>query len=192
MSITSLQGIHDPIATTQRSEVGLRGLREHLELFEVGLDPDYQREHVWTQDQQGSLLGHLLEGGALPDIIFNEIVALDFQGHVDRIEVVDGKQRITAMVKWLEGEIPGRLSDGREVWYADLDRISRTIISTEVRLTFKHVRLDRMGVLKLYLKLNRGGTVHTAAEIARVRAMLLEEHRKGEPSDEKTRREKAC
>ena len=49
------------------------------------------------------------------------------------------------------------------------------VVSTSVRVNFKHVRVDRAGVLSLYLKLNRGGTDHTEEEIARVRTLLIDE-----------------
>lgn len=172
--ITSLAGIHQPISFTQHAEVGLRGLLAHLELFAIDMDPAYQRSHVWTVDQQEALVGHLLEGGTIPPIICNEIMDPVFTSHIQKIEVVDGKQRLTAMLRWLSDEIPGALTDGREVWFKDLDRTSRTILSTDVRIAFRHTRLDEAGVLRLYLKLNRGGTVHTEAEIKRVRDLLAQ------------------
>jgi hypothetical protein len=178
MSITSIKGIYDPIAFTQTASCGLRTLEDHLELFGVDMDPDYQRDHVWTQEQQENFMGHLLEGGTIPDIILNERLYSDQGGMVEYVECVDGKQRITAVLRWLKGEIGARLTGGDQVWYDKLDTDSRTILATSIRLPFKHVRLDRAGVLRLYLRLNRGGTVHSEEEIEKVRQLLAEEEAK--------------
>lgn len=168
----SLDNIYNPIHFTQTGQVGLRNLPAHLEMWAVNMDPEYQRDHVWSDDQAMDLMGHLLEGGTVPDIIVNEVLLDDTEGLVSGLEVVDGKQRLTACLRWLRDEIPARLTDGRLIWKKDLDRNSLTTLSTSIRLSFKHVRLDEVSVLRLYLRLNRGGTVHTEAEIERVRALL--------------------
>lgn len=139
------------------------------------MNPDYQRDHVWTDEQAMDLVGHLLEGGTVPDIIVNEVLVENTKGMVDSLEVVDGKQRLTACLRWLDGEIAARLMDGRLIWFKDLDRTGLTLLVTDIRLSFKHVRLGRAGVLRLYLRLNRGGTVHTEDEIEKVRKLLREE-----------------
>lgn len=138
----------------------------------LNLDPDYQRDHVWTDGQAMKFVGHLIEGGATPLIIVNRSGTFSFPD-----EVVDGKQRITACARWLRGEIPAELTDGREVFIHDLDEESRRYVCgmTGATQTIGYVQMNREQVLRLYLRLNRGGTVHTDAEIDRVRTMLNEE-----------------
>jgi hypothetical protein len=84
-------------------------------------------------------------------------------------EVLDGKQRLSAMMAWLLGEIPAVCVDGSEIWYRDTNEVDRRQLPL-VRLTF--VDLPLVERLTFYLKLNRGGTPHTDEEIARVRAKL--------------------
>lgn len=128
------------------------------------LDPDYQRDHVWTDRQRVLFMGHLLENGRMPLIFLQDGAPY---------EVIDGKQRLTACLKFLDGEIPAELSDGRLLWWKDFNEIDRRC-APEVKCAI--VRLpDRAAVLRFYLKLNRGGTVHTDAEIERVRQLLAAE-----------------
>jgi len=136
------------------------------------LDPDYQRDHVWTDEQAEQFVGHIIEGGATPLIIVNRSEHFDFTD-----EVVDGKQRVTACYRWLKGEIAAELTDGRRIFYDDLDEESQGYICgmTGATQEIGYVEMNREQVLRLYLRLNRGGTVHTDAEIDRVRAMLAEE-----------------
>jgi hypothetical protein len=138
----------------------------------MNLNPDYQRGHVWTDEQAGRFVGHLIEGGATPILIFNRDG--DYQ---KSDEVVDGKQRITACYRWLTGRIPAELTDGRLVYFHDLDaesqRYMRSISGPVMEIGY--VQLSRAEVLRLYLRLNRGGTVHTDAEINHVRDLLAAE-----------------
>ena len=117
-------------------------------------------------------VGHLIEGGATPMLIINRDPS--YQRHD---EVVDGKQRITAVYRWMKGEIPAELTDGRMVYLTDLDELGQKYITgmTGAVQDIGYVQLNRAGVLRLYLRLNRGGTVHSDEEISRVRALLAEE-----------------
>lgn len=130
------------------------------------LNPDYQRDHVWTDQQRSRFLGFLLEGGHAPLIWVNN------NSTTGRYEVIDGKQRLTACLRFLDGEISAEVSDGRQLWWRDFDEIDRRVSPT---IKYAIVQLPtRAAVLDFYLKLNRGGTVHTDAEIDRVRALLAE------------------
>lgn len=79
----------------------------------------------------------------------------------ERAEVIDGKQRLTSLMMFMNDQVPafGRLRsqfNGRP----------------RSNIIWRVTSLDRIGVLKLYLMLNSGGTYHTTEELARVRALL--------------------
>jgi hypothetical protein len=150
----------------------LKRMDGEIDGFKLNLDPDYQRGHVWTDQQAANFMGHLLEGGAVPPIVINTDPNYVF---ID--EVVDGKQRITACYRWLKGEFPAELTDGRLVSFNDLDDDTQRYMQsmTGPRLDIGYVQLSRADVLRLYLRLNRGGTIHTDAEINNVRELLAAE-----------------
>lgn len=140
------------------------------------LDPDYQRPHVWTNKQQSLFVGYLLEGNAAPTIVINrDLDPNHYPPNVD--ELVDGKQRLMACYRFIVDEIPAELSDGREVWLKDADATERRQILgiSGPYMNIVYVSLSRPEVLKLYLRLNRGGTVHTDSEIQHVRNLLAAE-----------------
>ena len=131
--------------------------------------PDYQRGRVWTPEQSARFMGYVLTGGQPPPIWVQEHPNEDVE------EVIDGLQRLTAFRAFMDGEVPAELPDGRRVFIGDLapDAVIRL---RGLHINKMIVRLPcRADVLRLYLRLNRGGTVHTDIEIARVEALLAKE-----------------
>lgn len=134
------------------------------------LDPDYQRDHVWTQKQREQFMGHLLENGRMP------LIFLQDSGYGMDYQVIDGKQRLVSCLMFTDGQICAELSDGRQIWWRDFNEVDRRC-SPHIKCGI--VRLEsRAEVLRFYLKLNRGGTVHSDAEIDRVKHLLVLEEAK--------------
>jgi hypothetical protein len=142
-----------------------RGL---LQTWRVDINPPYQRDHAWTLEQQQAFLGYYLQGGTVPTLWVWEPPEPKEDSGEARPSLIDGKQRYTAFVKWWHGEIPADV-DGRLIFVGDTDRRFR--VNQMIHVTF--VRLESLAdVLRFYLRLNGGGTPHTPAELARVKAML--------------------
>jgi hypothetical protein len=170
--------IYNPVSFLGNAEViSMRSLVDRIDDPSIDnggivLDPDYQRGHVWTDEQRSNFVGHLLSGGMVPPIILNRDNTYQISD-----EVVDGKQRLCSVYLWYTGEIPANVWMGNTVtpvWAKDLSpedfRLATGI--SGAKLSLSYVCLSRKEVLSLYLRLNRGGTVHSEAEIARVKALL--------------------
>lgn len=129
------------------------------------LNPDFQRGYVWTEEQQIKFVEHLLKGGKTNPIYLNQKGWMkDFKGE---FVCVDGLQRITACMMFLNNEIPvfGHLLNKFE------DKIS-----TSIHMEFVVNNLPtKADVLKWYIELNSGGTAHTKEEINRVKGLLENE-----------------
>lgn len=136
---------------------------------DMNLAPDYQRGHVWTQEQSEAFVGHILEGGASPAFIIHE----DSKGL--SMEMVDGQQRARALLAWFDGDIGAMLTNGERIWHKDATEVELRILRFSCGLVERVGCWTRAERLRLYLRLNRGGTVHTDAEIERVREMLAKE-----------------
>lgn len=76
---------------------------------DLDMDQPYQRGHVWGEDRQRQLIRSLILGVPIPSLIINQRHLGDFThpGYDDArnaaYAVVDGKQRITAIIRWLSG-----------------------------------------------------------------------------------------
>lgn len=163
--VTNLDQVYDT-PHSKNLDIGWGYIRGSA--YNFNLDPDYQRGHVWTTEQRESFIGYALSGGSYPPCWVN----LDIGTRLAETEVIDGKQRITSILMFMDGEICGRTSDGLEIWYNDLDESSQRRVKNSYHINIKLVELDREGVLKLYLKLNSAGVPHTKEELDRVRDML--------------------
>lgn len=148
-------------------------LRDWAEGQGMDMDPDYQREHVWTEEQQVAYCEFILRGGKSGRDIRWNCPSWQHRGAKGPIELVDGKQRLTAVRRFLTdgirvfGSLCSEFGD-----QPDFIRHSFVFIVNDLQ--------TRAEVLDWYLGLNAGGTPHTPEEIARVRAMLREELKKEE------------
>lgn len=129
--------------------------------------PDYQRGHVWSEAQQIAYVEYGLMGGENSMVITTNCPGwmADFRGPY---ELVDGLQRVTAVLRWQRNEIPAFGHYRRE--YVDRPRMTQGCFRW--RVCDLPTRAD---VLNLYLLLNAGGVVHSPEEIARVRGLLEKE-----------------
>ena len=119
------------------------------------LDPEFQRGHVWTRNQQIAYLEFALKGGnSGRDIYWNNPT---WQGsYTAKTVLVDGKQRLTAVLLFLKGELP-IFGHPINEWEGRLPR--------EATFTF-HVNMLKTDaeVIQWYLDMNSGGTPHTSEE----------------------------
>jgi hypothetical protein len=145
-------------------------VKRYIEDYNLNLDPDYQRGRVWTAEQRTLYCEYILKGGkAARDLILNCPGWNDENGLMEgTMEIVDGKQRLESVLGFLNNDVPVF-----GVYYQDFEDNLRRFRHFEFTL---HIAdLTRREVLELYLDLNTGGTVHSNAEIERVKALLNEE-----------------
>lgn len=154
---------------------GWRHLLDTLERYqeEYGLElcPDFQRGHVWTPHQQTAFVEYGLRGGHYSMNILTNCVGW-LRGMSGPFQMVDGLQRVTAVLRFLRNEVP--VFGGH--YFRDFED---NMSPMEPRFRWYVNDLNtRAEVLSWYLDLNSGGTVHTARELDRVRDLLREEQSK--------------
>jgi len=139
----------------------------------LDLDPDFQRAHVWTYEQQVAYVEYMLRGGEVGrNLTFNCLDWDTFEG--DKLQgyvIVDGKQRLEAVRRFLRDDL--RAFGHLRSEYTDRMRIIHGGFKWRICNL-----ATRKEVLQLYLNINAGGTPHTPEEIERVRTMLMKEARK--------------
>ena len=136
----------------------------------LNLDPDFQRAHVWNEVQQSAYVEYILQGGPSgKDIYFNSPRWPDVLKSGEEFVLVDGKQRVNAVLRFLHNEIQAFGYTFKQY----TDRIHGSLQACFV----VHVNglQTRAEVLRWYLLFNSGGTPHTPEEIARVRDLLAKE-----------------
>ncbi|KAF5334728.1 hypothetical protein D9758_016899 [Tetrapyrgos nigripes] len=79
-----------------------RVLTRWLHSGDVNLEPEYQRDVVWTKEKQTGLIDSILKKFYIPPIIF--VVSTDDDGNETKT-CIDGKQRLTSIYRFMDGLI---------------------------------------------------------------------------------------
>lgn len=89
-------------------------LYQHSERTALQLDPEYQRESdIWTLEKRQLLIDSIINGYDIPKIYFHKFTApKTVDGKKYTRAIIDGKQRLTSIWKYIDGEFP--LSDNIE------------------------------------------------------------------------------
>lgn len=171
MKYTNFQDIPERMKAYYQIDVFLKDLDfvvdRYLKEFNLQLNPDFQRGHVWTEEQQIAYVEFLLTD---PDRDKSTMVVFNCPGWMGKnwkkdMVCVDGLQRITACLRFFRNEIPAY-----GTYYKDYS--GHTSAKLQFVVGAFHKRSD---VLKWYLEINAKGTPHTDEELKRVSAMLSEE-----------------
>ncbi|ALN21825.1 DUF262 domain-containing protein [Ectopseudomonas mendocina] len=129
--------------------------------------PVWQRDPSWSEEQQIRFIEGIFLGlGTGYYVVHGSDWHID--GEVKPMSgwLIDGQQRITAIKKFLDGELA--IFDG--IRFGDLDR--PTQLRRFLRMPFPCIELeyqeDEERLKELYKRLCFGGTPHTAADLARL------------------------
>lgn len=134
------------------------------------MNPDFQRGHVWTEDQQIAYIEYILRGGKSGLSFYFNMPSWrtrhGIQGYDDFV-CVDGLQRTTAIRKFLDNEL---MVFGQ--YYKDFDgKLGRTEFPVDMYINDLKTKAD---VLTWYIQMNAGGTPHSKEEIEKVQRLLKE------------------
>lgn len=154
---------------TYRVNINWSFLEDALKQYRVELNPDFQRVHVWTEEQQRAYIEfRLRDGGSGKDIFLNNPhINRPVDDDEDYAVCVDGKQRITATLAFLRDELT--VFGGYRA--SEIDGFRRIGRETEFVFHINSLK-TRAEVLRWYLELNRGGVLHTPEELNRVAELL--------------------
>lgn len=84
--------------------ISIASFWENYLLGKYDFDPPYQRKSVWTEEKQSFLIDSVLRNFPIPPIFLHQ--KIDNASGKTRYELIDGKQRLTALVRFINNEIP--------------------------------------------------------------------------------------
>lgn len=91
---------------TQNMEYDLETLVKKVRKGIIKLNPDYQRNHRWTDGESSRLIESLILNIPIPTIYLSQDVDVDeeVEDDVARYSVIDGQQRLSAIVRFMLNE----------------------------------------------------------------------------------------
>jgi uncharacterized protein with ParB-like and HNH nuclease domain len=142
-------------------------IEDNISELDLQMNPDFQRGHVWTKEQQIAYIEYLLRGGQSGrDFYFNRVGGMhDLRDPKSHFVCVDGLQRITAIFAFIHNEIPVFGYYLKE--FEDRLRMANVMFSMNV-----NDLSNKKDVLIWYLEMNSGGTPHKPEELEKVKKML--------------------
>ena len=153
-------------------------LAEHIRHWEertegiasLQINPDFQRGHVWTEEQQIKYVEYMISGGSGAKVLYFNCAGWMYNW-TGPFVLVDGLQRLTAALKFMDNEIP---AFGCFLNYYGDQQFMRGV---EFLLNVNNLE-HYHEVLRWYIEMNTGGIVHTTDEILKVQRMLSVEQGK--------------
>lgn len=141
---------------------------EKYKLDKYNFEPSYQRRgDVWSEEKQAFLLDTILKNYPMPPIFLHQ--RIDEETGSTKYDVIDGKQRLTAITKFLKGELalPLDFSDGAYgvqemdgIYFKDLDGALSDYKKQLWRysITVEYVDTDELDIIdNIFDRLNRNG-----------------------------------
>ena len=163
-------------ASRYNIDVSLAYLNGWLEQEKERLDlnPDFQRDYVWSEEQKERYMEHIIRGGISGrEIYFNCRSYIQPQKTdsdlLDTLVIVDGKQRFSALTGFLDNTVK---AFGFYLKEFDVDIAYKRVLGRTIRININDLQYRKL-VLQWYLELNSGGTVHTKEELDKVKKMML-------------------
>ena len=150
---------------------------EKIKSGKLILNPDYQRSDVWKNDRKTAFIESLYMGILIPPIYVVEVTASDLL-EVNKYEVVDGKQRLTAIKEFVENRLQlnrksleyyGDIFDGK--YFADLKESYREktgeMLSSILDVYVVTAKSPEFTKYDIFARLNKGAEPLKVNEIRR-------------------------
>ena len=141
---------------------------------ELFMDPVYQRDFVWTKEQKQLYIKNLFEGNASIKPTFVEYSETQEDGTRKRVaEVLDGKQRIKALIDFYNNEFSVEGLYYKDLHYRDqffferLNVVYTRIMNREGR---KDLKLETK--IQLFLEINMLGTRMSDEDLKKAQSLL--------------------
>jgi hypothetical protein len=104
-NLESLQEIaKERTVKTQSIEYDLETLVKKIKKGVIKLDPEYQRRHRWNSEYSSRLIESLILNIPIPIIYLSYDIDVDTEEEGSRFSVIDGQQRLTAIVNFFENK----------------------------------------------------------------------------------------
>ncbi|EBD1720887.1 DUF262 domain-containing protein, partial [Campylobacter coli] len=140
----------------EKGRMSLFEIKRRIEKGDIQIDPDFQREDVWVYKQKYELIESVLMGIPIPVFYF-------FENKEGKIQVVDGRQRITTFIEFMDNKFELKQLNiikniiGKK--FSNLDKIQqRKIEDYQIDTYIIQPPTPEQVKFDIFDRVNRGGT----------------------------------
>lgn len=158
---------------TQTIEYDLETLVKKIKKNVIKLNPEYQRNHRWSNDVSSKLIESLILNIPIPLIYVSQDVDVDDEVDLDEISrysVIDGQQRLTAIYSFFQNKFSLEglevLAELNGVYYSDLPPfLIRRLEERSIRCLRIDSTVDSQIKYDIFERLNSGSVKLEAQEL---------------------------
>lgn len=157
---------------TQNIEYDLETLVKKLKKGIIKLDPEYQRKHRWLPETSSRLIESLILNIPIPIIYLSQDVDVDVDSNEEnaRYSVIDGQQRLTAILLFFENKLTlnglTSLKELNNCQYKDLPPfLTRRLEERTLKCLRIDSTIDPQVKYDIFERLNSGSVKLTAQEL---------------------------
>ncbi|SMC29844.1 Protein of unknown function DUF262 [Andreprevotia lacus DSM 23236] len=164
------------ILERKTAAISIASFHEQNQDNKFNYDPPYQRKSIWTDEKQSYLIDSILRNFPIPAIFLHRKIDSD-TGRTS-FDVIDGKQRLTAIARFIANEIPAANEYGpadkediiEGIFFSDLianDKLSDIkSFFWKYDLPIEYVDPGDQGLIEeVFDRLNRNGEVLEGQEL---------------------------
>lgn len=97
------------------TSITISNFYEQFQLKKYKLDPPYQRDmNVWSEEQKSFLIDTIFKNFPIPPIFLEQ--KIDSETGVTNYDVIDGKQRLSTIIGFINNEIPLPKEFGNDIY----------------------------------------------------------------------------
>ena len=155
------------------SNTTISNLLHKMFLFGCDMNPEYQRGNVWTVEQEEKLIDSIFKQINIGSFIFAERYWCNGQKVIgDMYEIVDGKQRLTAILHFIEGKIKYN-----GLYYHEMHNYNRNFFEDSQimvgEISFKN-GYNKKEVIENFIRLNECGSTMKGNIIEQAKKIMKE------------------
>jgi len=167
--------VHSEVQLHNESDIWLSSLRSQIGSllhtvysFGVNLDPDYQRDLVWSIEDKRLLIASILNDVPIGRFVFNKLPYSEKHNYL--YEIIDGKQRLTTICEFIEDRFT---YNGMK--YSELHPHDRIHIDNFPVEVVELENATREQVLRTFLRVNETGKPISKEQLDKVKNLLSKE-----------------
>lgn len=134
--------------------------------FGVDMNPSYQRDHVWTLEDKVDLIDSIMNDVEIGRFVFMK-KPYDTNDKT-MFEIIDGKQRLTAIIEFYEDRFEYK---GKK--FSELHPLDQNHFESKMTLKIEPAYMDMETRIEYFIRINTTGKVMDKEHLEKVKNMLV-------------------
>lgn len=138
--------------------------------FGIDMNPDYQRDYVWTNEDKEKLIQSIFENVDIGKFILRHLNTQEYYEKNKSYEIIDGKQRLSALIEFYENRL-----EYKGCKFNDLSPYERHVFEEHNISVAEVENVDRKTSLQYFIMMNTCGKSMSEDDIQKAKDLYDKE-----------------